>query len=74
MNKEQKDKLTYMIYCITMFGERYELQPKQAFSYLKRFGGLAFIDECYAAEHLLSLEDAVADMSVICHRNGGGLI
>jgi hypothetical protein len=57
-----------------MFGERYELQPKQAFSYLKRFGGLAFIDECYAPEHLLSLEDAVADMSVICHRNGGGLI
>ena len=74
MRKEQNDNLTYMIYCITMFGERYELQPKQAFSYLKRFGGLAFIDECYAAEHLLSLEDAVADMSVICHRNGGGLI
>ena len=57
-----------------MFGERYELQPRQAFSYLKRFGGLAFIDECYAAEHMLSLEDAVDDMSLICQRNGGGLV
>jgi hypothetical protein len=74
MSKEQKDKLTYMIYCIRLFGERYNLFPKQAHSYLKRYGGLAFLDECYAAEHMLSLEDAVEDLSVICHRNGGGLI
>ena len=74
MSKEQKDKLSYFITCIAVFAEHFDLQPKQAFAYLKRFGGLAFLDECYAAEHLLSLEDAVADMSVICHRNGGGLI
>lgn len=74
MSKEQKDKLTYIVYCISMFGERFSLPTKQAFSYLKRYGGLAFIDECYAAEHTLSLDDAVADMAAVCKRNGGGLI
>ena len=74
MSKEQKDKLTYIITCIAVFGERFSLSSKQAYSYLKRYGGLAFLDECYAAEHTLSLSDAVNDMSVICQRNGGGLI
>lgn len=74
MNKEQKDKLTYIISCIAAFGEYFSLSSKQAYSYLKRFGGLAFLEECYAAEHTLSLFDAVNDMSVVCQRNGGGLL
>ena len=73
MSKEQKDKLSYLITCIAVFAEHFDLQPKQAFAYLKRFGGLAFLDECYAAEHTLSLDNAVEDLSVICKRNGGGL-
>ena len=73
MSKELRDKLTYIITCISVFGEHYNLQPKQSYSYLKRFGGLSFLDECYAAEHTLSLNDAVNDMAVICKRNGGGL-
>lgn len=73
MKKEQKDKLSYIITCIAVFGEQFNLQPRQAYSYLKRFGGLSFLDECYAVEHTLSLHDAVDDLSVICKRNGGGL-
>ena len=74
MSAEQKDKLTYIITCIAVFGEHFSLSSKQAHSYLKRYGGLAFLEECYAAEHTLSLYDAVNDLSVICQRNGGGLI
>ena len=73
MAKEESNKLTYIIYCIDAFGEKYDLMPKQAYAYLKRYGGISFIDECYAAEHTLSLEDAVSDMSVVCRKNGGGL-
>ena len=61
MGQELRAKLTYIINCIAVFAEHFDLQPKQAYSYLKRFGGLAFIDECYAAEHTLSLDDAVED-------------
>lgn len=74
MDKRQQTRLIYVIYCINSFADRYGLTAKQAFSYLMRFKGLEFLDECYEAEHQLSLDDAVNDLSVICRRNGGALI
>lgn len=73
MNKKLQNRITYMIYCINAFAERYHLNSKQAFAYLNRFKGIAFLDECYEAEHQLSLNDAVNDLTLICKRNGGGL-
>ena len=73
MKKQLQNRVTYIIYCIHAFGERYSLNAKQAFAYLQRFKGLAFLEECYEAEHQLSIHDAVNDLSVICKRNGGGL-
>ena len=58
-------KLTYMIYCVSAFANHYGLNFKQAYSYLKRFKGIAFLDECYEAEHQLSISDAVSDLSII---------
>lgn len=40
----------------------------EAFNYLDRYGGLTFLDECYEAEHLLSIEDAIHDLVVICKK------
>lgn len=73
MERQLKNRVTYIIYCINAFAERYQLSSKQAFAYLKRFQGMAFLDECYEAEHQLSIQDAVNDLSIICKRNGGGL-
>ena len=73
MDEQLQNRITYMIYCINAFADRYCLTAKQAFAYLKRFKGMDFLDECYEAEHQLSLEDAVNDLSIICKRNGGGL-
>ena len=57
MNKQQRNRVTYIIYCINAFAERYKLSAKQAFAYLQRFKGLVFLDECYEAEHQLSLSE-----------------
>lgn len=73
MDDKLQNRITYMVYCINAFAGRYRLTAKQAFAYLARFKGIAFLDECYEAEHQLSLEDAVNDLSIICKRNGGGL-
>ena len=73
MDKHLQNKITYIIYCINAFANRYHLSTKQAFSYLNRYKGVSFLEECYEAEHLLSLDDAVVDLSIICKRNGGGL-
>lgn len=73
MKDDLQNKVTYLIYCINAFAERYQLSSKQAFAYLKRFEGLTFLDECYEAEHQLSLSDAVDDLSTVCKQHGGGL-
>jgi len=70
---EDKYKLPYMICVIRNFSDRTGLTMKQAFNYLKRYKGIDFLDECYPAEHTLSIENAVDDLLVICKRNGGGL-
>ena len=69
-----RNRMTYFVYCINAFAEHYHLSPKQAFAYLHRFKGLEFLDECYEAEHQLSIRDAVNDLSIICKRNGGALV
>ena len=30
-----------------------------------------FLIDCYAAEHTLSIEDAVEDIMLLCQKNGG---
>jgi len=67
------NKIIYIDYCINKFAETYRISVKNAFTYLEKFKGLAFLDEYYEAEHQLSLEDAVEDLTVICKRNGGNI-
>ena len=74
MSREIQNRVTYMIYCVSAFASHFGLTMKQAYSYLNRFKGISFLDECYEAEHQLSIDDAVNDLSIICHRNGGALI
>ena len=74
MSKEVQNRVTYMICCVSAFANHFGLSFKQAYSYLKRFKGISFLDECYEAEHQLSISDAVSDLSIICHRNGGALV
>lgn len=65
--------IRYTIACIHEFAKKHSLSPKEAFNYLDRFKGLAFITEHYEAEHLLSLDEAVDDLTYICNNNGGGI-
>lgn len=73
MSKEIQYRVTYMIYCVSAFAGHYGLNFKQAYSYLKRFKGISFLDDCYEAEHQLSIKDAVSDLTLVCQRNGGAL-
>lgn len=69
-----KYKIPYLNACIRAFAERFNLSVKKAFLYLFRFKGIAFLDECYEVEHLQSIEDAIDDLIVLCHKNGGQLV
>lgn len=67
------NKIRYINMCIVEFGKKYGMAPHISFNYLNTFGGLTFLDKCYDAEHLLSLEEAMNDLTVYCKRHGGTL-
>lgn len=73
MGQVNDNKIKYTNYCIATFAKQYKMSLLEAFNYLDRYGGLTFLDECYEDEHLLSIEDAIHDLVVICKNNGGEL-
>lgn len=71
--KEIFDRIEYVVACVGAFAHRFELTNAQAYSYLRRFTGIDFLLDCYAAEHTLSIDDAVSDLQELCKRKGGRL-
>ena len=69
--KELLDRIEYVVACVGAFAQRYNLSNMQTYAYLRRFTGIDFLLECYAAEHTLSIDDAVSDLQIICRREGG---
>ena len=73
MSKEQSNILEYLICVIGAFAQKFALSNEKAYQYLREFKGLDFLVKHYEAEHTLSIDDAVEDIAVICHRHGGAL-
>ena len=69
--KEIFDKVEYVVACVGAFAQRFKLSNSQAYAYLRRFTGIDFLLDCYAAEHTLSIDDAVSDLQALCSRKGG---
>jgi len=47
------------------------MNQKDAFNYLNDNDGIWFLVDCYEAEHTLSLDDAINDLTIVCKNNGG---
>lgn len=69
-----KNKALFLLYLIEDFAKLNQLSVKSAFNYLKRYKGVDFLDKYYEAEHLLSFEDVIKDVTIICQQNGGGIL
>ena len=63
--------IEYVNCCVGAFANRFKLSLADSYAYLRRFKGIDFLVDCYAAEHTLSIEDAVEDMAVLCQKNDG---
>lgn len=53
--------------------EKYQISSKEAFQYLFKFKGIAFIKENYDVEHTLDFETILEDLGILCKKNGGTL-
>ena len=68
-----KDKIEYILIVVGEFARLHKLTMLSAFRYIKAYGGMEILDEGYNIEHTFSIEDAVADVTNYCRRNGGGI-
>ena len=68
------DKLEWTLIFVTEFGQRFGLTLKQAFNYLSRYQGIAFVEDHYDYVHTQSFKSMVNDIAEYCHKNGGALV
>ena len=66
-------KLEYFMVFVRMFVEHFGLNEKQAFNYLDRHKGLAFVRDYYEVMHTLDFDYAIQDVQEVCQTNGGRL-
>lgn len=72
--KPSRNMIQYAVSCINEFAAKYKLTPKEAFNYLFKYKGIDFLSRYYETEHLLSIEDAVEDLAIVCRKNGGKIV
>ena len=68
-----KKKIHYYVLCVGAFAREKNISCVEAFNYLYTYKGIEFLIDCYDAEHTLSLNDAVEDLTLLCINNGGSI-
>jgi len=71
MSESRRNMINYMVVCVNDYADRHGYAFADSFDYLRHNKGLEFLEECYDAEHTLSLDEALEDLESICKRNEG---
>ena len=71
MDGISRNRLQYYVLCVGAFAVSKQLPQTEAFNYLYEHKGIDFLIDYYDAEHTLSLNDAVDDLTLVCKNNGG---
>ena len=71
ISKEIDDKVTFMTFIITKFARAYKMNSQQAYLYLKKYGGIDFLDEHWWALHTEDPYWSIKSLYQECYENGG---
>jgi hypothetical protein len=71
LDRETQNKILFMAFIISQFARAYKMNKPKAYLYLKQYGGLDFLNECWWALHTDNPMWAVRDMYLVCRNNGG---
>jgi len=58
---ETESKIEYMALTIVEYAVRHDISITDAYSYLEKYQGISFLDECYNVEHTLSIDNIIED-------------
>jgi len=73
MTREETNIIGYTVALISEFAQRYNIHPRQAYAYLKRFKGMEHLQSYYNVLHTQSFHDTVDALTQVCLNNGGEL-
>lgn len=73
MSREQKNAISYTVALISEFASYFGIRPQQAYAYLKRFKGLAHLENHYGVLHTQSFSDTINSLAQVCANHGGML-
>jgi hypothetical protein len=71
IDKETSNKVNFMTFIITKFARAYKMNSQQAYLYLKKYGGMSFLNEHWWALHTDNPVWAIRDLYEVCYENGG---
>ena len=71
LNKETGNKISFISFIVPQFASAYKMNVQEAYRYLKKYGGIDYLHECWWALHTDNPIWAVRDMYEICRNNGG---
>ena len=66
-------KIESIVMSIGEFGRAYALSSSDAYAYLKKYKGLAYLDDYHEPLSCLPMESLVDDLAKVCRNNGGML-
>ena len=69
--REIKNRIDYIIACVSVFAEKYRLSNQQAYAYLCRYTAIDFLLNYYDVMHTQSIESSVEDIQLYCYNRGG---
>jgi len=73
MQTVSRKHIHYFVLCVGAFATEKNISYVEAFNYLYAYKGIEFLIDCYDAEHTLSLNNAVEDLTILCRNNGGSI-
>jgi hypothetical protein len=71
LDRETQNKVGFMAFIITKFARAYKMNRQQAYLYLKKYGGMDYLNDCWWALHIDNPMWAIRDMYLVCRNNGG---
>ena len=71
LDKQTSDKVSFITFIIPEFASAYKMKIPDAYRYLKKYGGINYLDECWWALHIDNPFWAVRDLYKVCRRHGG---
>jgi hypothetical protein len=71
LDREMQNKIGFMVFIINEFANSYKMSNQDAYLYLKKYGGLNFLNEHWWALHTDNPFWAVRDLYLVCYENGG---